>query len=109
MSDIEELADQLADWREHCECTPKTMAHEGCNGFTCFAQRRAILSALQNRTAPTRLMDALEDARAAIASLPMEALGYASAENNQVHWPIRDELLHRIDRALATGKPEGAA
>lgn len=47
------------------------------------------------------LVKALTSARAAIASLPMEALGYASAENDQAHWPIRDELLHNIDEALA--------
>ena len=48
-----------------------------------------------------KLRKALTDARGAIASLPMDALGFASAENGeQIHWPIRDELLHRIDEAL---------
>lgn len=47
------------------------------------------------------LVKALTEARAAIAAVPMEALGYASAENNQAHWPIRDELLHNINEALA--------
>jgi hypothetical protein len=47
------------------------------------------------------LVKALEDARAAIASLSMDALGFASAPNGeQIHWPVRDELLHRIDGAL---------
>lgn len=47
------------------------------------------------------LVNVLTDARNAIASLPMEALGYASDPmGQQIHWPIRDELLHRIDEAL---------
>lgn len=47
------------------------------------------------------LVKSLTRARDAIASLSMESLGYASAENDQAHWPIRDELLHNIDQALA--------
>jgi hypothetical protein len=32
----------------------------------------------------------------------MEALGYASApDGEQIHWPIRDEMLHRIDEVLS--------
>ncbi len=47
------------------------------------------------------LVNVLTDARNAIASLPMETLGYASDPmGEQIHWPIRDELLHRIDEAL---------
>jgi hypothetical protein len=46
------------------------------------------------------LIKRLTEARSAIASLPMEALGFASAPDEQVHWPIRDEMLHRIDQVL---------
>lgn len=47
------------------------------------------------------MLAALRDARAAIAALSMDSLGFASAENGeQIHWPIRDELLHRIDTVL---------
>lgn len=56
------------------------------------------------------LVKALTDARAAIASLPMEALGYASDPTGaQIHWPVRDELLHRIDEALPSNPPAGLA
>ena len=53
------------------------------------------------------LRAALTDARAAIASLPEDALGMAGVStgdflNPQSHeWPIRDELLAKIDKALA--------
>ena len=54
-----------------------------------------------------KLEAALRDARAAIASLPEDALGMAGVTTGdflfpQSHeWPIRDELLAKIDAALS--------
>jgi len=45
------------------------------------------------------LIEALRDAREAIASLPDDALGIA--RDHFTVWPIRDELLSKIDAALA--------
>jgi hypothetical protein len=56
----------------------------------------------------SELRRALEQAREAIASLPADALGEGSAattlpsgESGEMRWPIRDELVDSINRALA--------
>lgn len=46
MSDLEKLAEELANFRTHCECTEDYPAHEACNGVVCVGQQRAILAAL---------------------------------------------------------------
>ena len=57
--------------------------------------------------AARELLDALIDARSAIKSLPADALGEAyriecapDAEGRVMTWPIRDELLDKIIRAI---------
>lgn len=59
------------------------------------------------------LREALEDARDAIASLPEDALGTASelvthpdGERGLMSWPIRDELMAKINRALDEAEVE---
>jgi NTP pyrophosphatase (non-canonical NTP hydrolase) len=47
------------------------------------------------------LREALRDARSAIASLDIDDLGWSAARNEFDGWPIRDELLAKIDAALA--------
>ena len=51
-----------------------------------------------------RLREALLDARLVVASQPIDALGTA---NNGLgaEWPIRDELLSKIDKALTPTEP----
>lgn len=72
-----------------------------CPGALPLAEK--IVKAVNSHEA---LVKALTDARAAIASLPMEMLGYASDPSGaQIHSPIRDELLHRIDTALNAEPP----
>jgi hypothetical protein len=49
-----------------------------------------------------RLREALAHARGAIASMPEDALGWHEPQHEEdVIWPLRDELLHMIDAALA--------
>ncbi len=51
------------------------------------------------------LLKTLKDAREAIESLPIEALGMATDHPNYGHgWPIRDELLSQISYAIAKAK-----
>lgn len=45
--------------------------------------------------------DVLRDARSAIATLEPDALGMDADVNMRYEWPIRDELLSKIDAALA--------
>lgn len=50
------------------------------------------------------LAKVLKDARDAIASLDQAALGFANGTSSMgepMQWPIRDELLEKIDAALA--------
>lgn len=71
--------------------------------FYCTDAVKDVLRAVNSHEA---LVKTLTDARAAIASLPMDALGFASDPSGaQIHWPIRDELLHRIDTALSADAP----
>ena len=46
----------------------------------------------------------LTEARTAIASRPDDALGHDTSRDGG--WPFRDELLHRIDEALAAARGE---
>lgn len=55
------------------------------------------------------LREALTDARDAIRSLPMDVFDFASNETETVHWPIRDELLAKIDSALDGSLSRSAA
>ncbi len=55
------------------------------------------------RAAP-ELLKRLKDARAAIASLPDDALGIVTAGTERYHWYIKDELLHYIDVELANAE-----
>lgn len=57
------------------------------------------------------LRGALEEAREAIALLPEGALGRARGLSPEMDWPLRDELLDRITKALApdAGRAEGEA
>ena len=68
-----------------------------------------------NRTEISRLIAAapellqrLEDARNAIASLDEDALGYAPGDFDigVNPWPLKDELLYRIDEAIRKAKGE---
>ena len=55
-----------------------------------------------------RLVEALTDAREAIASLDVGALGWGSEPHELLgvnRYPFRDELLHNIDAALASVSP----
>lgn len=50
-----------------------------------------------------RLRDALKHSHGAIASLSEDALGFHEPQHEEdVIWPLRDELLHMIDAALST-------
>ena len=44
------------------------------------------------------MREALEDARSAISTLPINALG--TGRSGELEWPIRDELLDKITKAL---------
>jgi len=44
------------------------------------------------------MREALEDARSAISTLPIDALG--TGRSGELEWPIRDELLDKITKAL---------
>jgi len=44
------------------------------------------------------LVTAIETAREAIASLPIDALG--SGHDGELEWPIRDELVHNLTKAI---------
>ena len=48
------------------------------------------------------VLQRLKEARDAIASLPDDALGISTAgANERYHWYIKDELLAKIDDAIA--------
>lgn len=51
---------------------------------------------------------ALEEARKAIAAAPQGVFGFGSGEDDfgqWIRWPIRDELLSKIDAALSAPEP----
>lgn len=50
------------------------------------------------------LLEALETAYKAISSLEINAFG--SANDGEIQWPIRDELLDRLAKAIAKAKGE---
>ena len=50
------------------------------------------------------LLAALEEAREAIASLPIDALG--SGKDGELEWSIRDELIDKISRPIAKARGE---
>ena len=52
---------------------------------------------LEERNA--KLLEALKDAREAIATLPIDALGVGGNEEG-MRWPFRNELLDSIDKAI---------
>lgn len=58
----------------------------------------------QVRTERDELREALGDARSAIHSLPSDRLGMAVSPDGRYEWPIRDELLAKLDAALKAGK-----
>ena len=59
------------------------------------------LADAQLAAAAPELLKRLKEARAAIASLPDDALGIVTAGAERYHWYIKDELLHYIDVELA--------
>ena len=67
----------------------------------CHSKANARLIA-----AAPELLQRLEDARNAIASLDEDALGYASGDFDigVNPWPLKDELLYRIDEAIRKAK-----
>ena len=61
------------------------------------------------------LLAALTDARETIGALPIDALGEGGCvecspdgECGQMVWPLRDELLDKINAAIAKARGEGA-
>ena len=89
----------------YCECGGEMRARG--DGNNIYDDDQAI-TAWNTRAADPerkRLVEALERARKAIASLPEDALGMvrmhpASDGDDGYSYPIRDELLHDIDNAL---------
>jgi len=72
-----------------------------------FVERRPAKENAQLWATAHELLDALTDARSAIESLPADALGEAyrvecaaDGEGGVMTWPIRDELLDKITRAI---------
>lgn len=64
------------------------------------APLRAVCKALE-ASGHAELLEALRHARGAIASLPEDALGFNEPLHEEdVIWPLRDELLHAIDAVL---------
>lgn len=66
--------------------------------FDLHAAARAAIAAMP-ATGQTGLRDALGDAREAIASLEEDVFGFV--EDGRCWWPIRNELLAKIDAALS--------
>ena len=64
----------------------------------------ALLEVIDTLPETTALIDVCVDARRAIASLPKNSLG--DEWDDVEFWPIRDELLSRLDAALAQFEPE---
>lgn len=87
---------------------------EWTNDFAAAIERH-LRAFLANREAEqagalAALRGALEEAREAIASLPEDALGDGrcaattpDGEAGEMVWPLRDELVDRITKALASG------
>jgi hypothetical protein len=61
------------------------------------------LEALSGRV--STMTKLLKNARDAIASLDVDALGWV--EEPEARWPVREEMLHHIDAALAQTQSEG--
>ena len=70
---------------------------------SCYAAYAGTLSNARLIAAAPDLLEALEDSRDAINSLPVESLGYAI--DSAGRWPIKKELLYKIDLAIEKAKP----
>lgn len=82
---------------------------EGGNHTPSKAERVIIEDAIHGFLADSGLVKALASARDAIASLDEDALGIDWQGDPEVatqSWPIRDELLHYIDAALAKARSD---
>lgn len=47
------------------------------------------------------LLEACEDAAQAVATLPIDQLGWEEAPDGSYRWPLRDELLDKLKTAIA--------
>jgi len=91
-------------------CTPQPDAVEALAARESDLRSADALAATADRVIEAltsendRLREALLDARLVVASQPIDALGTA---NNGLgaEWPIRDELLSKIDKALTPTEP----
>lgn len=45
--DVEEIAAELAEWRNYCKCSEGHQHDERCDGSRCVAQEAAILDVLK--------------------------------------------------------------
>lgn len=67
---------------------------------------KTVLDYLRDSGVP-QLLEACEEARKAIDSLPIESLGeghYTESNGFEVAYPIRDELLDNLNKAIKTAK-----
>jgi Lar family restriction alleviation protein len=92
-------------WRVECHRCGVRRA-QFANGGVDEDKARAIRSWNAREPEAGKLREALEDARTAIASLDEDALGMGSQvvdfhDGREEPYPLRDELLARIDTALS--------
>ena len=92
-------------------------SQDGENCPACQADRRSddLWEALEDQKQITRdnavraqedagkLVPALRDARRAIESLPIDALG--EGRDGEMVWPLRDELLDKINKLVGAEAP----
>ena len=69
---------------------------------------QALTMILKLEDTVAELLQQLEDARDAIASLDEDALGWGTTEvmGHEEGWPIRDEMLDYINKAIRKAKGE---
>jgi len=92
----------------------EVIAWPGFDSSDIESQDERVANAHLFAAAP-ELLEALIDARGAIELLPADALGEArryecapDSEGGVMTWPLRDELLDKINRAIAKARGEVA-
>lgn len=78
----------------------------GLDEFSAFNIEEDVRIAWNRRAVNTHdaALSALREARGWIDTLPEEAFGFVTSADGQARWPVRNELLARIDALLA---PDG--
>ena len=90
---------RLVGWAPGCIDAIRSGDRDAMPSVQAFARHRTRPSSTE-----ARLRTALQHTREAIASLPEYALGEGEIDTgfSVERYPLRDELLSNIDRALAT-------